>query len=253
MDLSETVVQPRRAHVGRHSLGRVRLVNRQQAVDLRGDLLGRAVLMDLPVGAGGVVGAGFELPVPQLDLALPAEHVDPGRDELLAGHELVELPNQGCGEGALAGDGIEEPVDGFGVVLDHAGDEFRRVVGCVARDQRGVDALLDQQLRGAPIECVETLDDPGLDGPLTLETLVEVVHLHGVEFAANALPHPRQWRQFLAGRGAVGLRQVDDRLPAVADLCFIHPQHRTHSRWCRRASRRVLKLQRAPTARRAVP
>ena len=106
----------------------------------------------------------------------------------------MQLFHKRSGQWALLSNGIKEPVHGRGVIPDHPGDQFRGLVRCIVGDERCIDSLLDQQLGGAMVECVDALDDPRFDSPLPFQAFVEAVYLDTVQLLVHIFPSALQTR-----------------------------------------------------------
>ena len=146
----------------------------------------------------GVVGELLVVAAYERHFGLCAERVDTLDCALTAGHQGVHFLDVAGRQGTLVLDELEDAFDGSFVVLDHRDGGFRvgdRTVG----NQRRAQSVFDEQLSDPAVQCVEALDEAGLDGPLTLQTLLELAEglLRGQQIALFA-PDQRQRAEFAA-------------------------------------------------------
>ena len=162
------------------------------------------------------------LAVGQRHFDWPAELVDARSRGLLARHQGVEFFDVRRREAPLLGDKVEQKVDRLGLIGDDAGHDLRRLVCCVVRNQRCVDALLDQQLGDTRVEGVDAFDEAGLDCPFPLEPFVEVVDLIGGQFGLDVVPDSGKRQQLGPVKAEICLGEVGDRRPSVRYLSLCH-------------------------------
>ena len=169
MDLREAVVEPCRLDLRRGPL--VLLVKLHQAVHFRPDVFWRAVLVDAAVVPGWVVRSSLVVALSEGYLRSPSKLVAAFGELLVACKQRVEFLDVAARQESVTLDEGEDALDGALLIADH-GDFLVAQAGAVRNESR-VDTALDQQLRHAAVQVVETFDQTCLDRPLSLQPFGE--------------------------------------------------------------------------------
>jgi hypothetical protein len=211
----ETVVKPGGLHLGSHAERLVGGVHRHEAVHLGGDLLRRSVLVDRPVGSDGVVRLPLEGAPHEGNLNEPVLG-SPCRGRLLITREcLIELLDVGGRQLPVLPDEREEPLGDVELIADDRRDPLRIAPHRRVRDERGVDPLLHEKPGDPPIQRVQALDEPRLNGPPALLARDKLSKRTRVLELPGALPPQlAEAPQLLARKTLVVGRKIGDRVPS---------------------------------------
>lgn len=138
------------------------------------------------------------------------------RPLLVAGDDGVHLFDVARGKRPLILYESEDALYRRLVIVDHGGYRLR-VLAVSVRDQSRIYSSLDQQLRDAAVEYVETLDQTGLYGPLSKQPLFELDEcILLLQSLALLLPHLSQMFQVpLDELSRIGL-VITDEVPRVS-------------------------------------
>ena len=150
-------------------LGRVLGVPRQQVVQLRVDVLGRAVLVDDAVRPGGIVGHRFEGAGMQGGVEPLPELIYGPVCRLVSGDDLVELADGRPADGVSSADFAVDGVEGCHVVLQDGEQVVLVLTGARRWNVIGFEAMFNESSRLGFVQAVDAFDDAGLDGPAAMQ------------------------------------------------------------------------------------
>ena len=146
------------------------VIESDQTIDLAFYLVGRTVLVNLPVRPGWIVGLRLETALVQLGFKNTTELVDSSVGVLVSSQQLVEFSDVVPGKRSLLPDGCSHELCRLLMILQ----DFDEIMGIAVRgatiDQICAEALFYEGLGCASVNIVQPFDDSRFNRPATVQS-----------------------------------------------------------------------------------